>query len=120
MARINKKTKAALHYVILNLVGSSVFLIALGVLYGVLGTLNIADMAYKVSMLSGDDLALAKVGGLLLLIVFALKAAILPLHMWLPATYSVAMPVVAAMFAIMTKVGVYAYCFVFTLTIIWS
>ena len=109
-----QKTKAALHYVILNLVGSSVFLIALGVLYGVLGTLNIADMAYKVSMLSGDDLALAKVGGLLLLIVFALKAAILPLHMWLPATYSVAMPVVAAMFAIMTKVGVYAMFRVYT------
>ncbi|ATC94077.1 monovalent cation/H+ antiporter subunit D [Pseudoalteromonas tunicata] len=109
-----QKTRAALHYVILNLVGSSVFLIALGILYGVLGTLNIADMALKVSQLSGDDVALAKIGGLLLLIVFALKAAILPLHMWLPSTYSTAMPVVGAMFAIMTKVGVYAMFRVYT------
>lgn len=103
-----QKTQAAIHYVVLNLVGSSVFLIALGILYGVLGTLNIADMSVKVATLSGDDLALAKIGGLLLLIVFALKGAVIPLQFWLPATYSAALPVVAAMFAIMTKVGVYS------------
>ncbi|WP_105264949.1 monovalent cation/H+ antiporter subunit D [Pseudoalteromonas sp. T1lg76] len=108
-------TKAALHYVILNLVGSSIFLIALGVLYGVLGTLNMADMALKVALLQGDDIYLAKIGGLLLLIVFALKAALLPLHLWLPATYGRAMPVIAAQFAIMTKVGVYAIMRVFTM-----
>ncbi|MFY8273190.1 monovalent cation/H+ antiporter subunit D [Pseudoalteromonas sp. SSDWG2] len=108
-------TKAALHYVILNLVGSSIFLISLGILYGVLGTLNMADMAVKVSMLQGDDIFLAKIGGLLLLIVFALKAALLPLHLWLPATYSRAMPVVAAQFAVMTKVGIYSMMRVFTM-----
>lgn len=108
-------TRAALQYVILNLVGSSVFLIALGVLYGVLGTLNIADMTQKVALLTGDDVYLAKVGGLLLLIVFALKGAMLPLHLWLPNTYASAMPVVAALFAIMTKVGVYAMLRVYTL-----
>ena len=107
-------TKAALHYVILNLVGSSIFLIALGTLYGVMGTLNIADMAVKVGALQGDDIYLAKIGGLMLLIVFSLKAALLPLHLWLPATYGRAMPVVAAQFAIMTKVGVYAIMRVFT------
>ncbi|MBQ4831699.1 monovalent cation/H+ antiporter subunit D [Pseudoalteromonas sp. MMG010] len=107
-------TRAALQYVILNLVGSSVFLIGLGILYGVLGTLNIADMAQKVPQLQGDDIYIAKAGGLLLLVVFALKAALLPLHLWLANTYSNAKPVVAALFAIMTKVGVYAMLRVYT------
>jgi len=89
-------------------VGSSVFLDALGILYGVLGTLNIADMALKATELSGDDRALLNIGGMLLLIVFALKAAVIPLQFWLPATYASALPVVAALFAIMTKVGIYA------------
>jgi len=110
-----KNTRAALHYVIMNLVGSAVFLIALGILYGVLGTLNMADMAQKVSLLQGDDVYLAKVGGLLLLVVFALKGALLPLHLWLANTYSTAMPVVAALFAIMTKVGVYSMMRIYTL-----
>jgi multicomponent K+:H+ antiporter subunit D len=109
-----QKTKAALQYVILNLVGSSAFLIGLGILYGVLGTLNIADMAQKITLLSGDDIYLAKAGGLLLLVVFALKAALLPLHLWLPNTYASATPVVATLFAIMTKVGVYAMLRVYT------
>jgi multicomponent K+:H+ antiporter subunit D len=110
-----KNTRAALQYVIMNLVGSAVFLIALGVLYGVLGTLNMADMAQKVALLQGNDVYLAKIGGLLLLVVFALKGALLPLHLWLPNTYATAMPVVAALFAIMTKVGVYSMMRVYTL-----
>jgi multicomponent K+:H+ antiporter subunit D len=110
-----KNTQAALHYVILNLVGSAVFLIALGILYGVLGTLNMADMAQKVAVLQDDDVYIAKIGGFLLLVVFALKGALLPLHLWLPNTYATAMPVVAALFAIMTKVGVYSMMRVYTL-----
>jgi multicomponent K+:H+ antiporter subunit D len=110
-----KNTRAALQYVIMNLVGSAIFLIALGILYGVLGTLNMADMAQKVAHLQGDDVYLAKIGGLLLLVVFALKSALLPLHLWLPNTYSTAMPVIAALFAIMTKVGVYSMMRVYTL-----
>lgn len=110
-----KNTRAALHYVIMNLVGSSVFLIALGILYGVLGTLNMADMTQQISYLQGDDVYLAKIGGLLLLVVFALKGALLPLHLWLPNTYASALPVVAALFAIMTKVGVYSMMRVYTL-----
>lgn len=110
-----KNTRAALHYVIMNLVGSAVFLIALGILYGVLGTLNMADMAQKIALLQGDDVFLAKIGGMLLLVVFALKGALLPLHLWLPNTYASAIPVVAALFAIMTKVGVYSMMRVYTL-----
>ncbi|WP_440055441.1 monovalent cation/H+ antiporter subunit D [Pseudoalteromonas sp. T1lg65] len=108
-------TRASLQYVIMNLVGSAVFLLALGILYGVLGTLNMADMAQKIMFLQGDDVFLAKIGGLLLLVVFALKGALLPLHLWLPNTYATAMPVVAALFAIMTKVGVYSMMRVYTL-----
>ncbi|CAM5213247.1 monovalent cation/H+ antiporter subunit D [Alishewanella longhuensis] len=108
------KTKAAVHYVILNLTGSAIFLLALAVLYGTLGTLNIADMAVKVADLPPENLMLVKVGGLMLLIVFALKAAILPLQFWLPATYSSASAPVAALFAVMTKIGVYALLRVFT------
>lgn len=108
------KTRAAVHYVILNLTGSAVFLLALAILYGTLGTLNIADMALKVSQLPADNQMLVKAGGLMLLIVFALKAAILPLQFWLPATYSSASAPVAALFAVMTKIGVYALLRVFT------
>ena len=103
-----QKTKANVHYVILNLVGSSIFLFALGILYGTIGSLNIADMAVKVRLLDEHEQALAKAGGLLLLVVFGLKAALLPLHFWLPKTYAAASAPIAALFAIMTKVGVYS------------
>lgn len=103
-----QKTKANVHYVILNLVGSSIFLFALGILYGTLGSLNIEDMAAKVGSLDKPQQALVKAGGLLLLVVFGLKAALLPLHFWLPKTYAAASAPVAALFAIMTKIGVYS------------
>ena len=108
------KTKAAVHYVILNLTGSAIFLFALAVLYGTLGTLNIADMAVKVAALPQQDLMLVKSGGLMLMIVFALKAAVLPLQFWLPATYASASAPVAALFAVMTKIGVYSLLRVYT------
>ncbi|MCB5161088.1 monovalent cation/H+ antiporter subunit D [Marinomonas algarum] len=109
-----QKTQSALHYVILNLVGSSLFLFGLGILYGTLGTLNMADMAIKVGQLEGETATLAKTGALLLLVVFGLKAAMLPMHFWLPKTYASASAPVAALFAIMTKVGVYSIFRVFT------
>jgi multicomponent K+:H+ antiporter subunit D len=102
------RIRAALHFVVLNLVGSSVFLIALGVVYGTLGTLNMADLALKVAAADAQDMGLIKAAGLLLLVVFALKAALLPLGFWLPAAYRSATPAVACLFAIMTKVGAYA------------
>jgi multicomponent K+:H+ antiporter subunit D len=109
-----QKTQAALHYVILNLVGSSLFLFGLGILYGTLGTLNMADMAVKVGQLQGETATLAKTGALLLLVVFGLKAAMLPMHFWLPKTYASASAPVAALFAIMTKVGIYSIFRVYT------
>ncbi|MGD2081923.1 MAG: monovalent cation/H+ antiporter subunit D [Chromatiales bacterium] len=102
------RTRAGLHYVVLNLAGSSVFLIAVGLIYGVTGTLNMADLAQRLGELAPADRPLAAAGGLLLLAVFGLKAAVLPLHFWLPAAYANASAPVAALFAVMTKVGVYA------------
>ncbi len=91
----------------LNLIGSAIFLIALGLLYGTLGTLNLADLAYRLT-LPGHDQALARLAFALLIAVFLLKAGLLPLSFWLPHTYSAAGAPVAALFAIMTKVGIYA------------
>ncbi|WP_432459021.1 MULTISPECIES: monovalent cation/H+ antiporter subunit D [unclassified Agarivorans] len=103
-----QRTQANIHYVFLNLIGSSLFLFALGTLYGTLGTLNLADMADKLSQLSANQLLITKAGALLLLAVFGLKAAMLPLHFWLPKAYANTSAPVAALFAIMTKVGIYS------------
>jgi multicomponent K+:H+ antiporter subunit D len=101
--------------VVLNLVGSALFLIALGLIYGVSGTLNMADLSTRVAASSGDSVPLLAAAGLLLLLVFALKAALLPLYFWLPRAYAAASASVAALFAIMTKVGIYAILRVGTL-----
>lgn len=103
-----KRTKAGLHYVVINLVGSTLFLFAVGALYGILGTLNIADLALQVSKISDDNVGIVASAGLLLLVVFGLKAAMFPLYLWLPNAYSKTSAPVAALFAIMTKVGIYA------------
>ncbi len=101
------RLKAGLQYVTINLVGSVIFLMGLGTIYGSTGTLNMADFAVRISQVPESDQALVAVGATLLLVVFAIKAALVPLHFWLPATYSNAPPLVAALFAIMSKVGVY-------------
>jgi multicomponent K+:H+ antiporter subunit D len=103
-----ERVGAGLHYVILNVAGSAMFIMALGVLYGATGTLNMADMARRIAVMSGDEAALVTAGALLLVVVFSLKAALLPLYFWLPRTYSSAPAPVAALFAIMTKLGLYA------------
>jgi multicomponent K+:H+ antiporter subunit D len=102
------RLKAGVAYVVVNIVGSALFLIALGLLYGLTGTLNMADLARRVALLGADDQGFLRLAALLLLAVFALKAAVVPLHLWLPRTYAATSPVVAALFVIMTKVGVYA------------
>ncbi len=110
-----ERTRAGLHYVVLNLIGSTLFLFAVGSLYGVLGTLNMADMAVRLADLPASDVGIVSAAGLLLFAVFALKAALAPLHLWLPGAYSNTSAPVAAMFAIMTKVGAYAILRVYSL-----
>ena len=102
------RVKAGVQYVVTNLVGSSVFLIAVGMIYSVTGTLNMADLALIVPKVAAADQALLQTGAVLLLLVFAVKAALVPLHFWLPGTYANAPGPVAALFAIMTKVGAYS------------
>ncbi len=99
---------ATLHYVLFNLTGSALFLVAVGLLYGLTGTLNMADLVGRLAALPAAQAAPAQAAALLLLVVFAVKAALLPLYFWLPEAYASATAPVAALFAIMTKVGVYA------------
>ncbi|MBA48622.1 MAG: monovalent cation/H+ antiporter subunit D [Paracoccus sp. (in: a-proteobacteria)] len=109
------RLRAGVQYISYNLAGSALFLAALGCLYAVTGTLNMADMAERVARMPTEDTALLRTGAVLLLLVFAIKAAIVPLHFWLPSTYANAPGPVAALFAIMSKVGVYAIIRFFTL-----
>lgn len=102
------RTRAGLHYVVINLVGSTLFLFAVGALYGMLGTLNIADMSVAVQNVPAEDRGVVAAAGLLLLVVFGVKAAMFPLYLWLPRAYAYTSAPVAALFAIMTKVGLYA------------
>ncbi|MBM9593718.1 monovalent cation/H+ antiporter subunit D [Roseitranquillus sediminis] len=109
------RLRAGVQYVVYNLLGSTLFLFALGTLYAVTGTLNMADLAERIAALPAEETALVRVGATLLLLVFAVKAAILPLHFWLPGSYANAPAPVAALFAIMTKVGAYAIIRIYSL-----
>lgn len=106
----------AVKYGILNLIGTNLFLIGTGMIYGVFGTLNMADIAVKVAEL--DDPAsgtLATIAALYFL-AFAMKAAAFPVNFWLPASYHTPNIVVSAVFAgLLTKVGVYALIRIFVL-----
>lgn len=96
------------HYVTINLVASALFLIGLGMIYGSVGSLNMTDVSRLIPTLDSDQHKLAIAGGLLLFVVFGIKAAMLPVGFWLPKTYAVASTPVAAIFTIMTKMGIYA------------
>src|SRR3954466_1689081 len=95
-------------YVAINLIASTLFLFAVGLIYAVLGTLNMADLAVKAPLVKPADAALLRTGVLLLFLVFAIKAALVPLHWWLPATYAAASAPVAGLFMIMQKIGISA------------
>ena len=103
-----ERMQAGLQYVVMNLAGSTLFLFALGTLYASTGTLNIADLSVRIAEIPAEEAALVRVAVILLMIVFAVKAALFPVQFWLPATYANAPAPVAALFAIMTKVGAYA------------
>lgn len=100
--------KVGLHYVVINLLASALFLVGLALIYGNAGSLNMVDVARLLPQLAPEQYALVQTGSMLLLVVFGIKAAILPLSFWLPNTYAAAAPPVAALFAIMTKVGIYS------------
>jgi multicomponent Na+:H+ antiporter subunit D len=96
-----------LKYAILNLIATTLFLIATGLLYAIFGTLNMADIAMKAKAMeaSAPLMTLA----MLYLLAFGMKAAAFPVNAWLPASYHTPQIVVAALFAgLLTKVGIYA------------
>jgi multicomponent K+:H+ antiporter subunit D len=109
------RVRAGLHYVAINLMASLLFLIGVAVLYGVTGTLNMADMAQKLPSVPPGDRGLLHAGAAILAIAFLAKAALWPLNFWLPPAYAAAGAPVAALFAILTKVGVYAVLRLWTL-----
>jgi multicomponent K+:H+ antiporter subunit D len=98
---------AGMHYIVVNLAASLLFLIGVSLIYGVTGTLNMADLAARIPAIPAGSRALLEAGAGILGIAFLVKAGMWPLCFWLPNAYSAAPPPVASVFAILTKVGIY-------------
>jgi multicomponent Na+:H+ antiporter subunit D len=111
-----RQLRAGVPFVALNLLGSTLFLAAVGLLYGVSGTLNMAHLSQISQATDGAARALIEAVAVMLLLVFGLKAAIFPLYFWLPDAYPAPPPAVSAFFGgVATKVGVYSMMRVFPL-----
>lgn len=109
------RVRAGLHYIAINLMASLLFLLGVAVVYGVTGSLNMADIALKIPAIPESDRGLLHAGAALLGVAFVTKAALWPLNFWLPSAYTAASAPVAALFAILTKVGVYVVLRMWTL-----
>ncbi|QXM23811.1 Na+/H+ antiporter subunit D [Elioraea tepida] len=108
------QTDGAVKYLALNLVATSLFLLATGLIYGLTGTLNMADLALAVPRI--ENVGVLNAAAMMLLAAFGMKAAVFPLFFWLPASYHTPLVSVSAVFAgLLTKVGVYALIRVVTL-----
>ena len=101
------KVRSGLHYIAINLAASLLFLVGVSLVYGVTGTLNMAHLVQLVPGLNDDQRPLFHAGAGIMAAAFLVKAGIWPLSFWLPSTYAAGAPPVAALFAVMTKVGVY-------------
>lgn len=106
--------EGAVKYFTLNFLASMIFLTAIAVLYGLTGSLNMADLAGKLAAV--ENRTLVQINALLFLVGFGIKSAVFPLYFWLPASYHTPPSAVASIFGgLLTKVGVYALLRVFTL-----
>lgn len=106
--------EGAIKYVSLNLLASSLFLVGIGFIYGLTGSLNMADVAIKLDDLQNRGLVSVTAG--IFLVAFGIKSAIFPMYFWLPASYHTPPPAVSAIFAgLLTKLGIYAMLRTFTL-----
>ena len=104
----------AVRYVTLNLISTILFLTSIGLLYGMTGTLNMADIARTLPTV--ENQGLVTVVAMMFMVAFGVKAAVFPLFFWLPASYHTPAFSVSAVFAgLLTKVGVYALMRMFTL-----
>lgn len=102
-----ERVKAGLNYITINLLGSSLFLIGVSLVYAVTGSLNMADVAVRIGQVAAGDRMLLEAGAAILGIAFLIKGGAWPMNFWLPPSYTAASAPVAALFSIMTKVGVY-------------
>jgi multicomponent Na+:H+ antiporter subunit D len=110
--------RAGVIYVALSLLSSALFLGAIGIIYGIAHTLNMADLSVHLAVAAESDPWLVTAVSVLLVVAFGIKAAVFPLHFWLPDSYDAPPPAVTAIFAaLLTKTGVYALLRVFTLVI---
>jgi multicomponent Na+:H+ antiporter subunit D len=106
--------EGAIKYVAINVVSSSLFLAGIGILYGLTGTLNMADLAIKLPLV--DNRSLVTLASVFFMVSFGIKAAIFPLFFWLPASYHTPPIAISSLFVgLLTKVGVYALLRFFTL-----
>ena len=101
------RVKAGLHYIAINLAASSLFLVGVSLIYGATGTLNMADLSTRLATLAPESRMLVETGAAVLGIAFLVKSGMWPLSFWLPTAYAAATPPVAAIFAVLTKVGIY-------------
>jgi multicomponent Na+:H+ antiporter subunit D len=109
-----EQLEGGVKYLVINLLSSILFLCAVGLLYGKVGTLNMADIAQRLS--ATPEAVLVNSSAMLLLASFGIKAAIFPFFFWLPASYHTPPTAVSALFAgLLTKVGVYAMFRAYTL-----
>ena len=109
------RVQAGLKYIAFNLLASSLLLVGITIVYGVTGTLNFADIVRKIPQIPASDRGLLHAGAAILGIAVVAKAAMWPLNFWLVAAYSAAAAPVAAVFVILTKVGVYTLLRLWTL-----
>ena len=101
------RVRAGLHYIAVNLVASLMFLIGVSMIYGVTGTLSMASLSQMVAHIPASERPLFHAGAAIMGVAFLIKAGIWPLSFWLPTTYMAGAAPVAAIMAIMTKVGIY-------------
>jgi multicomponent K+:H+ antiporter subunit D len=101
------RVRSGMHYIAINLAASLLFLVGVSLIYGVAGTLNMADLALRLPSVATEDRALLQAGAAILGVAFLVKAGMWPLCFWLPPAYMAAAAPVAAIFAVLSKVGVY-------------
>lgn len=101
------RVSAGLHYIAINLAASSLFLVGAALLYGVTGTLNMADLGLRIAKLNEADRGLVHAAAAILVTAFFAKAGAWPLNFWLVPAYSAAVAPVSAVFALLTKLGIY-------------
>lgn len=108
-----RQMESAIKYVTMNMLASSIFLTAIGILYGITGSLNIADLAHQVAIV--ENRGLVTVTALLFFVGFGIKSAVFPMYFWLPSSYHTPPSAIGAIFGgLLTKLGVYSLFRVFT------